>query len=401
MLSTATQKPHGKKKSAFRKISEWLHLWLGLFSGIVVLVVCLTGALWVFRYEVSYFTTPYQRVQVQQKSFLPPSALIAKTKTYLESRHDTLTAVSNIIYGAPGKSAYCITKLGKAKLAHIYLNPYTGQILQDKRQPSGTEKFFLFVRAGHRFLWLPQKIGSPIVGSACIIFLITIVTGLIWWFPQKWNHKTRDKSFKIKWNAKWKRLNIDLHNVLGFYSALFVVVLTITGIVFSFAWFRSGLYTTLTWKTQTVTKQRSPLSDTTITKPLIPAPEDSIWNQTIKLHPDFGRIMIELPEKAKDPYEADVFFGDGTLIYNRSICYYDRYTLQKLNGVSPEDKSYQQVSTGEKVYRMNFDLHTGQVLGLPTKILAFLACIIGASLPVTGFIIWYNRKWGKTNRRKR
>jgi uncharacterized iron-regulated membrane protein len=75
-----------------------------------------------------------------------------------------------------------------------------------------------------------------------------------------------------------------------------------------------------------------------------------IWLQTSGRHPDFGKIVLSVPDEAKDAYKA---------------------------------------------YRMNFDIHTGQILGLPTKILAFLVCMIGASLPVSGTLIWYNRKWVK------
>ncbi|MEO8961981.1 MAG: PepSY-associated TM helix domain-containing protein [Ginsengibacter sp.] len=41
---------------------------------------------------------------------------------------------------------------------------------------------------------------------------------------------------------------------------------------------------------------------------------------------------------------------------------------------------------------MNYDIHTGQLLGLAGKILAFLASLIAASLPITGFYIWWGRK---------
>jgi len=253
------------------------------------------------------------------------------------------------------------------------------------------------VRAGHRFFWLPQKIGSPVVGTACIIFLITLVTGLIWWYPQKWTKKTRHKSFKIKWNANWKRLNIELHNVLGFYSLVFIFILTVTGVVFTFEWFGNGVYKALTWKQREIVKQYAPYSDTTlINKPPLVKPEDKIWNIAMQKHGEkFGRMIIGLPEKNKETYEVDVFFGDGTLIYDRVSYFYDQYTLKSVKLNNAAGKPYQQLSTGEKVFKMDIDIHTGQILGLPTNILAFIACMIGASLPVTGFIIWYNRKWGK------
>ena len=41
---------------------------------------------------------------------------------------------------------------------------------------------------------------------------------------------------------------------------------------------------------------------------------------------------------------------------------------------------------------MNYDLHVGQIGGLTTKIIAFLASLICASLPITGFIIWLGKR---------
>jgi uncharacterized iron-regulated membrane protein len=41
---------------------------------------------------------------------------------------------------------------------------------------------------------------------------------------------------------------------------------------------------------------------------------------------------------------------------------------------------------------MNYDIHVGAILGFPGKVLAFLASLIAASLPVTGFMIWWGRR---------
>ncbi|NVM67297.1 putative iron-regulated membrane protein [Mucilaginibacter sp. SG538B] len=389
-----------KKKSAFRRVAEWLHLWLGLISGLIVFIVCFTGGLWVWRYEIGYFTEKYQRVEVRNRPYLPPSVLIARTRAYLGVKKDTGATLSNLINNGPGRSVMIGYTFGKKGIANIYVDPYDGHIILDKRKPSTFECFILFVRAGHRFLWLPQKIGSPIVGSACLVFLVIIITGLIWWYPRSWSQKNRDRSFKIKWNANWKRLNIDLHNVAGFYASIFILFLTVTGIYFTFDWFKHSMYRTLTWKTPVELKEDEPSSDTTFTsKPVVSVALDDIWRQMAKRHPDFGRIVLTAPHEAKEPYEAMVFFGDGTIIYNRATYFYDQSTLKPLHYIDEEDRPYGELSAGEKLYRMNFDIHTGQILGLPTKILAFFACMIGASLPVTGTLIWYNRKWGKKKKK--
>ena len=46
---------------------------------------------------------------------------------------------------------------------------------------------------------------------------------------------------------------------------------------------------------------------------------------------------------------------------------------------------------------MNYDIHTGAIIGLPGKILAFCAGLVVASLPVTGFTIW----WGRRNKERK
>jgi uncharacterized iron-regulated membrane protein len=391
------------RKSAFRKVSEWLHLWLGLLSGIIVFVVCLTGAIWVWRYEVWYFTEPYQRVTPQDKTMMIPSQLVAASKNYLFAKEHQQAKIGGITYGSPSKSVIISYHLSDSTNGLLYLNPYNGIILKDKHEGSAAEKFFIFIRAGHRFFWLPKETGSPLVGAACIIFLITLITGLIWWFPVKWTKKTREKSFNIKWNANWKRLNIDLHNVLGFYTLIFILLLTVSGIVFTFKWFEHGVYQMLTWKNPAETTQKEILSDTTMSRtPKIVHPEDVLWTKiNSEYSSQYGKLAIDFPVEAKEPYEVIVQFGDGTIIYNNVIRYYDQQSLKQIKTDRERLQPYENLSSGEKAFRMNFDIHTGQILGLPSKIIAFLACMVGASLPVTGFMIWYNRKWGKKKKSRK
>jgi uncharacterized iron-regulated membrane protein len=52
----------------------------------------------------------------------------------------------------------------------------------------------------------------------------------------------------------------------------------------------------------------------------------------------------------------------------------------------------------DKLLRMNYDIHTGGILGLSGKIFMFLMSLIIASLPITGVVIWINKKKkNKTN----
>lgn len=393
-----------KKKSLFGRINRWLHLWLGLISGIVVFVVCFTAAIWVLRDEVSYFTMPFNRIEKQNAPYIPPSVLKSQAEKYLDSvmNHNPMV-VKNITYRQPGKTTtfLYLDSIEDKYIGYLHLNPYSGKVVYDQVfEESNTRKFFIFIRAGHRFFWLPQHIGSPLVGSCCIIFLITLVTGLIWWYPPKWTKATRQKSFTIKWNARWKRLNIDLHNVLGFYALLFVFILTYTGVYYSFQWFREGYQYVLGVDKEKMSNE----IESAQAKPngeqmdILAPPLDELWRKVYEGETS-GEVTIGLPADNISPISVAYNPVPGKY-HKRYTQYFDQKDLELIDAKGLRNMKFDELDLGEKIIRMNFDLHTATIGGLPTKILACIASLIGASLPVTGFIIWYNRKWGKKRRKK-
>lgn len=391
----------------FRRINEWLHLWLGLLSGIVVFVVCLTAAIWVFRDEVDYFTKPFNRIEAENSPFLPPSALRYHAEHYLDS---TLAGkpvlLHNVTYRRPGQTTFVgyLDSTKSVYMGYLHLNPYTGNVVHNELfAESNTRNFFIFIRAGHRFFWLPQRIGSPVVGVSCIIFLITLITGIIWWYPKKWTRATRAKSFKIKWRAGWKRVNLDLHNVAGFYSLLFAFILTYTGVYYSFEWFRDGYHYILGERNQTIGSsppQSTPNGGGMETE----NPLDVLW-ETIYYGEENsdGQLSLTFIRDSISPVVV-TYNPDHDRHYRAFTRHFDQYSLEELNagGFSSRGSNlrFEELTVGQKIIRMNFDIHVGTIGGLPTKILAAIVSLVGASLPVTGFIIWYNRKWGKKKRKK-
>ena len=72
---------------------------------------------------------------------------------------------------------------------------------------------------------------------------------------------------------------------------------------------------------------------------------------------------------------------------NSDYFYFDRYSGKLLGSLPDAEKS-----PGKKLNDLNYDIHVGQALGLTGEIIAFLASLICASLPVTGFIIWLGKR---------
>ena len=65
-----------------------------------------------------------------------------------------------------------------------------------------------------------------------------------------------------------------------------------------------------------------------------------------------------------------------------------------------EYKAYREVKRDKKLRGWIYSIHTGAWGGLFTRICYFLAALFGASLPLTGYYIFYQRKWGKKRKAK-
>jgi len=369
-----------------KKIIRWLHLWLGLTSGLVVLTLGVTGCLYVFINEIEPVISTYQIVPVQRKPYLLPSQLKSIAEKSLPGKK------ANYISYQTGKAAY-IGLYGTGYNLGFYADPYTGKQVKVKDYLNDFD-FFSFVLNGHMSLWLPPDIGRPIVNCSVLIFIILLISGIVLWWPGNLKKHSIDRSFKIKWRAKFKRVNYDLHKVLGFYAAMVLLVSACTGLVWGFQWFARSVY----WAAsggKALPEFTAPLSDTSKVSNFNEKNMDKLW---LHLHARYPHdvIFIFFPEKKSSAIQVNVNHQPGKS-HDTDLLYFDQYTLQPLPGTGTFKKPFGKAALGDQVSRLNYDLHTGQVLGLPTKILAFFASLICASLPVTGFCIWWGkrRKLGK------
>ena len=395
-MNANSKKTAGKKpgsRSLFYRISAWLHLWLGIASGIVVVIVCVTGCIYVFNEEITGWTEPESNIAVKAQPLIAPSKIMEiATKEY------------------PGKSVgYVLYKEGRAVEANIggrrggstlKLDPYTGAVINKVNRKEGEVSFFRWVLNGHRFLWLPFKIGRPIVNYSTLIFVITLISGLVLWWPKKWTKSTRNQSFKIKWGASFKRVNYDLHNVLGFYALLLLFAIAVTGMVYGLEWWSKSLY----WATsggKTLPEFMELKSDSLQAGKKyydnLGQKMDIAWKTAIGKHPESAGFYMAFPDTAKATSSILVIvYPTKGQYYNLQRYTFDQHTLQPLTGNKLYDQDFAEADFGSKLRRMNYDIHVGSVLGLPGKFMAFFASLIGATLPITGFIIW----WGKGRKKK-
>jgi uncharacterized iron-regulated membrane protein len=398
-MSKRNQQPGKKGKSWLKRLNAWLHLWLGLASGLIVLIVSITGCLFVFQKEISeviykdmFFVTP------QSTPVLPPSVLQEKAQTaigkdkgilYMTFYKEPNRAWEFMAYKAGNDKA--ITWFGSVDYYEsVFVNPYTGAItgIHDYKHD-----FFVVVKYIHWSLLLNGPVGEQIVGWSTFIFVILLITGLILWWPKKWTKASKEQSFKIKWSAKFKRVNYDLHNVLGFYSMLLALVIAFTGMVWAFKWFEATVYVVAA-RTTTPPKHADFKSDTLLTASTNGMDIAYAW--MLKEMPDaqrFGASAVA-PDAAAPLYMSG-YFGKETY-YNRDDFQFDKHSGKMLGRITAKDRN-----AGETLINMNYDIHVGAIGGIAGKILAFIISLICASLPVTGLLVWLNKGKKKAKTEKK
>ncbi len=366
-----------------RKLASRLHLYLGLISGVVVFLVCITGCLYVFKEEIKDISEPWRFVEKQDKPFLLPSEI----ETSVRKFHDAIP--SSITYGE-ATDAVVVIFFENGSTTTIYVNPYDGKIIRTIEKKKNSFDFFDFVIQGHKSLWLPREIGRPVVGYSVLVFLVTLITGIILWYPKRWNKRTMKRLFSIRLKSPFSKINFNLHNVLGGYAFFFLVIISFTGLVRSLIWFSEGVYY-ITTGGRTLEAYTLPESSIENKEQGVISPIDELYSQLKAKYPNARSFYFSLPGGESDCIRVSVSNKRGMYYTYIDNLFFDQYTLRPLQGSGPYAGKYAELSSADKFRRMNLDIHDGRILGVFGKILAFFASLIGASLPVTGFIIWYRK----------
>ena len=377
----------------FKKIAAFLHLWLGLISGLIITIVSITGCIFVFEEELF---NVFHRDLVYLKAAEKPLSLYVLEENAQQAlpkgekinllevksdQHAYVFSASKVI--KKSKSIFYLDQVAYNK--DVYINQFTGKI---NGVVNRKYEFFRLVRMTHQFLLLNRQIGSLIVGSSVLMFLIIILTGFVIWLPKKL--KNLKQRLTVKWNAKFKRLNWDLHSTFGFYVIPFALIIVITGLVWSFRWWELGVYKSLgTFKRPNLIKEYVKLPDEVKTKEA----SNIALNTILKLNQgNFKIVLLNYPEDEKTSMMATVqIVNSGDAWRGLSYFYFNPNT-----GILFDKMLHQDKSLGMKWRNSNLDIHDGGIFGWPTKILAFLAALIIATLPTTGFLIWL----GKNNKKK-
>lgn len=374
-----------------KKLFHQLHLWLSIPLGLVITVICFSGAMLVFEKEITecvqhdiYF------VEEVKNSPLPIDSLISNVAPTLNEG----VSITGITVSSDPERCYKVN-LSKPRRAAVYVDQYTGEV----KGSSSRLPFFNTMFRLHR--WLLDSRGGDneifwgkqIVGISTLLFVVILITGIILWWPK--SKKAWKNLFTIRLRNGWKRFLYDLHVVGGMYAIVFLLAMALTGLTWSYPWYRNAFYS-LFGVEQSVQKNNTKGNEHN-DKREKKAPDSSIDTvfvavpQSPYLH--WQDVYEYVAQENSDYKQITISNGSVNVSFNRmgNQRASDSYKFDNQTGRVTDHTYYSDNNKRNKLRGWIYSVHVGSWGGMVTRILAFMAALLGATLPLTGYYLWIKR----------
>jgi uncharacterized iron-regulated membrane protein len=361
------------KTKQIRDVVFIAHRYIGLVVGLLAAAIALTGSLLI----INGWTTPLFEPKVAITPTGEPIA-IAKIASKAQSLVPNMTLESLEIPKEATKPITGWWLAGEDKWTKASLNRYTGELLSQPK-PEGSNTYVDFLWNVHITLLGGEK-GAYVAGIVGLLTTTLCITGIILW--PGWRRLVT--GFKVKWNAKAKRLNFDLHKVVGIIAAVFLLMAMFTGFIWNYGtWITPAIYTA-TFSPQPA-QGNEPLSKAIPGKPPLKFTKEILQKANAAL-PEGQVTYINFPTKPKGVFQVYKEIN-GQEVYAAI----DRYS-----GEIIKVKNLSTKSLGDRVMDSFVPVHFGTFAGLPSRIFYVFIGLSPTVLLITGFIMWRYRKRGKS-----
>lgn len=366
-----------------KKVFRNIHLWLSVPFGLIITLICFSGAMLVFENEVMELChRDLYYVRKVKARTIPMDELMAKVSGILPDS----VSITGISISSDPERTYQVS-LSKPHRASLSVDQYTGEV----KGRSGRTPFFLAMFKLHRWLLDSMKpdggifVGKVVVGTSTLMFVFVLISGIVIWWPR--TKRVLKNSLKITVGKGWRRFWYDLHVVGGMYTLVLLLAMAITGLTWSFSWYRTGFY-----KVLGVELSKQPHSKNKENSRV-----NSVYGHTegqrLTLYANWEKVYDKLKTHNPDYKQITFSKGTATVFFNRlgNQRAADRYTFNPHNGEIIGTIFYEDTDKVSKIRGWIYSVHVGNWGGLFTRILTFIAALIGCTLPLTGYYLWLRR----------
>jgi len=346
-----------------RRLVFNVHLYLALLAGVFIACLGLTGSIMAFEPEIDHLLHWRLSYITAQGNPKPLSELgEAVVKAFPGERIS-----GYVLPSGPGFSYGVATQRGL-----VAVNPYTAEILGVR--PRGMD-FLGYVHQFHLRLLIRNKAdtGRRIVSWSGVALLLLLISGLYLWWPLK--------RVNIHAGATGRRFWFDIHNTVGIVSLVFLLVLTVTGLMIGFEEKTIPMFYRLTGSEPS----RQPQNFAAPPPGARPISPDRAMEIARTALPGTQPFQIEIPGP-KGAYQIHARYPEDLTPAGRSRVVVGQYTGQVLFA-----EGSRTAPAGARMVIGNRAIHTGDIFGIPSKTIMCLACLMVVAQVVSGLLMWLKR----------
>ena len=389
-------------KKLFRKI----HLWLSVPFGILISLICFSGAMLVYEKEITEWCRPdLYFVQTVKEEPRPMEELMEAVAATLPEG----TSITGVTISPDSQRAYQVS-LSQPRRASLYVDQYTGEVKGGNvRLPFFDAMFRL-----HRWLMGSAQsasggmsVGKFLVGLSTLLLVIILLTGILMWLTNR--RKPLTKSLTISFTKGWPRFWHDLHVAGGIYATILLLAMSLTGLTWSFGWYRTGFYSLFGVEASSEGGHGhgggSQGGQGENSRRDRARGEGRQGRGGHRSHHSPYAHWQEVYETLADshPGYRQITLGAGTASVvpkgRNSLRAGDTFTFDTRSGKLTDSKSYADQPRSTKLHGWIYTWHVGSWGGAITRLLTFLSALIGATLPLTGYYLWIRRIFPLSSRR--
>lgn len=387
---------------AYRSVWRW-HFYAGLFSAPLLIVLTLTGAIYLFDREIDGWWNRDMQTVAASGTMLP---LAAQEAAVLRAFPDAVIGRVRLPHNA-GEAAVWNVRLPGGTAQDVYLDPYRG-IVTGAADPALQPT--VIVRDLHGNL-MGGEIGSHIVELVACWTLVMLATGVWLWWPRRW--KLRGVVVP-RLSATGRRFWRDLHAIPATVNALLVALLVLTGLPWSAFWgqqfARIGESVPFVAPSPNFKAPPTVVPGAAADEHAMHDPDAAKLPWTIRQMPmphgsgghGVGIAEIEqlLPRLHRER------FGGGVRIFYPTkpggvftISYVpDKAAGQRTIHVDPgtgvilDDIGWENYSPVAKAVEWGVSLHVGREYGLANQLANLAVCLVLVGSVVAGIVLWWRRR---------
>ncbi|WP_175651046.1 PepSY domain-containing protein [Pseudomonas sp. Marseille-P9899] len=373
------------KKTLFQ-----LHWFFGITAGLVLALMGITGATYSFQDEILRAINPQVlKVKIREEGVLAPAELVRRVEAtegkkvamlWVETHSD---AAARVFFTPPP---------GERRGQLRYVDPYTGEFQGDV---VGQDFFNLMLNL-HRFLAIGDT-GRQITGACTLMLVFFCLSGLyLRWPRQALNWRAW---LTLDWAKKGRAFNWDLHAVAGTWCLLFYLLFALTGLFWSYEWYREGLNKLLADPPPAGQEQKrgegrgnrgghGGPQQPDANAPALVVDYDAIWASLQKAAgPGLAAYNLRLPPVGGQP--ATLFYLLDDAAHERA---YNTLTIDPASGQVRRQEVYTDKSFKAQLLTSIYALHVGSYFGLTGRILAMIASLTMPLFFVTGWLLYLDRR---------